>query len=67
MKITCEVILEYRERGQVWNRRNDTNLTSCCLGSMICRKTKTSALAVDESFFFFAFLFSIFNQELQKK
>ena len=34
---------------------------------MICRKTKTSALAVDEIFFFFAFLFSIFNQELQKK
>ena len=49
------------------SNENDTNLTSCCLGSMICRKTKTSALAVDESFFFFAFLFSIFNQELQKK
>ena len=37
------------------SNENDTNLTSCCLGSMICRKTKTSALAVDESFFFFAF------------
>ena len=43
---------------------NDTNLTSCCLGSMICRKTKTSALAVDESFFFFAFLFSIFTEKV---
>ena len=53
-----------REGSGMKSNENDTNLTSCCLGSMICRKTKTSALAVDESFFFFAFLFSIFNQEL---
>ena len=64
MTITCEVILEYRDGSGMKSNENDTNWTPCCLRSMIFRKTKTSALAVDESFFFFAFLFSIFNQEL---